>query len=103
MLNFANANDVEKLDIQEVVKRIVTLNEGLTEFWGNAKGWAPLEAAELISRSRLDWQVSLSRSLNRWISELDISLNESIASAEIEQHSRSILSSAHAGIEHPTL
>ena len=34
---------------------------------------------------------------------LDISLNESIASAEIEQHSRSILSSAHAGIEHPTL
>ena len=69
MLNFANANDVEKLDIQEVVERIVTLNEGLTDFWGNAKGWAPLEAAELLSRSRLDWQVSLSRSLHRWISE----------------------------------
>lgn len=61
-------NDVEKLDIQEVVERIITLNEGLTNFWGSAKGWAPLETAELLSKSRLDWQVSLSRSLYRWIS-----------------------------------
>ena len=69
VLNFADANDIEKLDIREVVERIITLNEGLTAFWGNAKGWAPIEAAELLNRSRLDWQVSLSRSLNRWISE----------------------------------
>ena len=40
---------------------------------------------------------------NATLRQMDISLNESIASAEIEQHSRSILSSAHAGIEHPTL
>lgn len=69
MLNFADTNDIEKLDIREVVERIITLNEELTDFWGNARGWAPIEAAELLSKSRLDWQVSLSRSLNRWISE----------------------------------
>ena len=93
VLDFADTNDLNKLDIQEVVERIITLNEGLADFWGNAKSrapleaavpdeddndikvkgkakdWAPLEAAELLSRSRLDWQVSLSRSLNRWISE----------------------------------
>lgn len=55
------------LPINQVVERIVTLNEGLREFWSSSHGWAPTEAADLLSRSRLDWQVSLSHSLYRWI------------------------------------
>jgi len=56
------------LPITEVVTRIVTLNKGLHDFWGsNHQGWPPSNVADLLSRSRLDWQVSLSYSLQRWI------------------------------------
>lgn len=55
------------LPIAEIVNRIVTLNEGLRDFWSSSHSWAPSDAADLLTRSRLDWQVSLSRSLNRWI------------------------------------
>ena len=55
------------LAIDEVVGRIVTLNEGIRDFWSSSHGWAPTEAADLLTRSRLDWQVSLSRSLNHWL------------------------------------
>ncbi|HEX5761359.1 MAG TPA: hypothetical protein VF121_19405 [Thermoanaerobaculia bacterium] len=53
--------------LQAVVDRIVRRNEAITSFWSEAFGWAPLEAAQLLSRSRLDWQVSLSRTLTLWI------------------------------------
>ena len=56
------------LPITEVVTRIVTLNKGLHDFWrSNHQGWPPSNVADLLSRSRLDWQVSLSYSLKRWI------------------------------------
>jgi hypothetical protein len=55
------------LPINQVIERIVTLNEGLREFWSSSHGWAPDEAAAMLSRSRLDWQVSLSFCLNRWV------------------------------------
>ncbi|HII99393.1 MAG TPA: hypothetical protein HA272_09135 [Methanoregula sp.] len=55
------------MPIEEVVNRIVKLNDGLRYFWTNAGGWAPIEAAQLLSKSRLDWQVSLSRSLKIWL------------------------------------
>jgi len=48
---------------EEVIERIITLTEGLAEFWGNANGWAPIEASNLMSKSRLDWQSSLARML----------------------------------------
>lgn len=57
----------KKLPPKEVVKRIVTLNAGLQKFWSNSHGWAPIKAAGLLSKSRLDWQVSLSRTLSIWI------------------------------------
>lgn len=47
-------------------ERIVARNRDIASFWSNAKGWAPDEAADLLSRSRLDRQVSLSESLLRW-------------------------------------
>jgi len=62
-----NATLDENHPIHNVVARIEKLNDGLRKFWSDAAGWAPIDAAELISKSRLDRQVSLSRSLRHWI------------------------------------
>lgn len=62
--------------IADVVAHIQKLNDGLRQFWSNADGWAPESAAELMSKSRLDWQVSLSRSLRHWIVDPPDSLEE---------------------------
>jgi hypothetical protein len=58
--------DPKDMPIEEVVNRIVTLTEGLRKFWDSADGWAPIEAAQLLSKSRLDWQVSLAACLRIW-------------------------------------
>ncbi len=55
--------------LEEVVRRIIEINQWLCHFWSNAHGWAPREAADLMSKSRLDRQVSLSKCLNIWISD----------------------------------
>jgi len=55
--------DIESMSIQEVVSRIETLTCSMSRFWTSARGWAPIKAAQLLSRSRLDWQVSLARCL----------------------------------------
>jgi len=63
-------SDLTEMQIDEVVSRIITLNDGLRHFWSKMEeGWAPIEAAQLLSRSRLDWQVSLSRCLKNWLQE----------------------------------
>jgi hypothetical protein len=58
-----------EIPIHQVVERIETLNRDLAKFWKAAHGWAPIEAAGLLSKSRLDWQVSLSSSLRLWLRE----------------------------------
>jgi hypothetical protein len=55
--------------IGEVVDRIESLNGGITKFWSKSDGWAPVAAAGLLGKSRLDWQASLSGSLRLWIRE----------------------------------
>jgi hypothetical protein len=57
-----------ELPTTEAIDRIERLNDGLANFWGNG-GWASGDTAELISKSRLDWQASLSRSLRHWAIE----------------------------------
>jgi hypothetical protein len=57
----------DEMPIHHVVDRIEELNRALAQFWKAADGWAPLEAAGLLSKSRLDWQVSLSSSLRLWL------------------------------------
>jgi hypothetical protein len=57
------------LTLSAVVSRIIKLNADLQKFWSNSHGWAPIEAAGLLSKSRLDWQVSLSETLSLWIQE----------------------------------
>src|SRR5262249_49332910 len=37
------------------------------KFWSKSHGWAPVEAAGLLSKSRLDWQVFLSETLYLWV------------------------------------
>ena len=61
--------ELEKTPIEKIVNQIVTLNNGLRQFWIKADGWAPIEAARLLSKSRLDWQVSLSSCVKIWIVE----------------------------------
>ncbi|HKM13309.1 MAG TPA: hypothetical protein VJY42_00055 [Candidatus Methanomethylophilaceae archaeon] len=63
-------NDSE-LSIQEIVESIIELNSEMCNFWSDAIGWAPIEAAELLSKSRLDWQVSLTQYLEHWVAEID--------------------------------
>jgi len=62
--------------IGDVVLLIHTLNDGLYRFWSQADGWAPKAASELMSKSRLDRQVSLSRSLRHWTSTSPESLED---------------------------
>jgi len=56
---------------EEVIERIIKLTEGLATFWSSSNGWAPIKAAELMSKSRLDWQASLARIL-RFFNTTDI-------------------------------
>lgn len=65
-----------EMSVYEVVKRIETLNLGLARFWTEAHGWAPIEAAGLLGKSRLDWQASLSSSLRLWLPTPPASLSD---------------------------
>jgi hypothetical protein len=51
---------------ESIVDAITITNRKLQQFWSSAHGWAPEDAAELLNVSRLDWQVSLSKSLSLW-------------------------------------
>ncbi len=62
-------DDIWGMPISEVVSRITTFNDGIRDFWSAAHGWAPADAAELLSRARLDRQVSLSSCLSLWAEE----------------------------------
>lgn len=50
---------------KNTVERIILGNDHFCSFWGDS-GWANIEAAELLSKSRLDWQVELSKTLLIW-------------------------------------
>jgi hypothetical protein len=60
----------------EIIARIESLNRKLAGFWKAAHGWAPIEAAGLLSKARLDWQVSLSSSLRNWLRDPPAALSD---------------------------
>jgi len=60
-------SDILNFTDEEVIDRIIRLNEGLADFWSDAGGWASIESAELLTKSRLDWQASLSRQLKIYL------------------------------------
>lgn len=61
--------DIENMPIEDVIDSIIDRCTDIREFWTNAHGWAPIEAANLLGKSRLDWQVSLSKCLKLWLCE----------------------------------
>lgn len=54
-----------------VIEKIVSIVSQIMRYWKDVYGWAPDQAAELLSRSMLDLQISLSESLRHWKGELD--------------------------------
>ena len=60
---------VDQMSIKEVVGRIEKLNRNLATFWAKSDGWAPVEAAGLLTKARLDRQFSLSETLRLWLRE----------------------------------
>ncbi|MFX0141731.1 MAG: hypothetical protein ACFFDN_49290 [Candidatus Hodarchaeota archaeon] len=60
---------IHDISLEEVIERIIKLNENIAGFWHDAKGLAPLNAANLLNKSRLDWQVSLSHCLKNVIED----------------------------------
>lgn len=62
-----NPADKRKYSPDETVKRIIKLTESLTDFWKSSKGWSPIEASSLLTKSRLDWQASLARQLKLFL------------------------------------
>lgn len=67
----SNQRTIEGLTYLETIDKIVELNEHIRSFWSKSQGWAPIDAANLLSKSRLDWLVSLSYSLYKWQGEPD--------------------------------
>lgn len=64
--------------MKNTVDKIVEANKILQHFWSNADGWAPANAASLMSKSRLDRQVSLSKTLYIWVERDALSEGELI-------------------------
>jgi hypothetical protein len=71
-----NLPDPDALTISDVVIRIERLTAGLVKFWRNPVGWAPPSATGLLSKSRLDWQASLAKSLGNWLREPPAALSD---------------------------
>lgn len=65
-----------KNDISKVVEEIITVNQKIADNWCNVHGWAPTEAADLLAKSRLDRQVSLSHCLTIWLEKADEDYND---------------------------
>ncbi len=64
------------MDPFTVVDKIIEANLWLANFWSHSYGWAPNRAADLMSASRLDRQVSLSRTLKLWIGNINHELTD---------------------------
>lgn len=69
--SFMSVPDTSRYSIPSTIERIINLTEGLNYFWTNSSGWAPIEAAELLTKSRLDWQLSLAKQLSLFQDEHD--------------------------------
>src|ERR1019366_10510838 len=56
--------------MEEMLHAIETISVRTADFWKSAHGWAPKEAADLLSKSRLDWLVSFNRTLKARVQEV---------------------------------
>nr|WP_241667667.1 hypothetical protein [Pseudomonas caspiana] len=58
------------MPLTETITRTTNLIQGQMGFWKEAHGWAPIEAAELLNKSMLEWQSSLAEQLPAWCGTL---------------------------------
>lgn len=58
------------IPLTETVRRTTHLIQDMMGFWKEAHGWAPIEAAELLNKSMLEWQGSLAEQLSAWCGTL---------------------------------
>lgn len=75
-MNQIDVNKLNQMTYTETVEKLIDLNTHARDFWSNALGWAPIEAANLLTKSRLDWQVSLSYSMKNWDNNFPIESEE---------------------------
>lgn len=76
LVEYIEPKTIDQMTVDEVVSRIEKLNCGLAHFWAKSDGWAPVEAAGLLTRARLDRQLSLSKTLRLWLREPAIALTD---------------------------
>jgi hypothetical protein len=57
---------IQSQPFRDVVSELVHEAMEIHQFWSSSHGWAPIAAADLLSKSRLDWQVSLTKCLAGW-------------------------------------
>lgn len=50
-----------------MIRRIIATTEAMERFWRRAHGWAPADAAEMLSAARLDRQVSFAYTLSEYL------------------------------------
>jgi hypothetical protein len=65
-------------DYENDVGQIEVIQTGLSDFWKDAYGWAPVEAAAMLENARLDWLPSLASTLRHWSTDKDLSAGELI-------------------------
>jgi hypothetical protein len=58
-------NEEAPMDLQQAVSDIIRINEHILNFWGDG-GWAGDDATGMLRKSRLDWQVSLAKTIRLW-------------------------------------
>lgn len=58
------------LPLTETIKRTTHLIQSMMGFWKEPQGWAPIEAADLLNKSMLEWQSSLAEELSAWSGRL---------------------------------
>lgn len=54
---------------EDTIGRIISLNEGLEKFWSQSEGWASIETSKLLTKSKFNWQSSLSRYLKIYLND----------------------------------
>jgi hypothetical protein len=60
--------DIRRFSDEEICNAIAEETKTTMDFWKyNSSGWAPAEAAEILTRSMLDWQSSLACALKIWL------------------------------------
>ena len=62
--------------IEACLSEIAEISKNAAYFWKSAHGWAPREAADLLSQARLDWLDSLSRTLGLRVQEVSEHVDE---------------------------